>query len=74
MLSDQWHVSARIFMDAKNQIWSCILTHPEGCSINQIMFRTGYSHPMVTACTDELFMEGRISIEHDGRFKPENDR
>lgn len=73
MLSAQWHISARIFVEAKNEIWDFILRHPEGCTLNQIMAGTGYSYPMVSACTDELYVEGCISIEPDGRFKPEND-
>ena len=72
MLSNQWHVSARIFIKAKNDIWLYILSHPEGCTQKQITSGTDYSYQMVTACTDELFLEDRISFQ-DGRFYPEND-
>ena len=74
MLSSRWHVSARIFVDAKSEIWEFILAHPEGSTLNQIMLGTGYSRPMAIACTEELYIEGRISIENDDRFKPENDQ
>lgn len=72
MLSNQWHVSARIFTDAKNNIWLYILAHPQGCTQRQIAFNTGNSYQMVDACTEELYLEDRISFRN-GKFYPEND-
>jgi hypothetical protein len=72
MLSNQWHVSARIFIKAKNDIWLYVLAHPEGCTQKQIASSTGYSYQMVAACTEELFLEDRISLQ-DGCFYPESD-
>lgn len=74
MLSAQWHVSVRIFMKAKNQIWDFILSQPYGCTVVQIMSATGYSRQMVIACTDELCDEERVGLDKNGRFHPENDQ
>ena len=72
MLSNQWHVSARIFIDAKNNIWLYILDHPQGCTQRQIAFSTGYNYQMVDGCTEELYLEDRVSFQNS-KFYPEND-
>ena len=73
MLSSEWHISARIFSDAKIQIWYWILARPYGCTVPEIMEGTGYSYPMVEACIHELYVTDRISSDSNDHYYPEND-
>jgi hypothetical protein len=72
MLSGQWHIWARLFVRAKDEIWSYMLTHPEGCTVLDIASNTSCGPQMVSACLEELFLEDRIFMRH-GRFYPESD-